>query len=298
MLTLVYAAFTGLGCLYVLMAAFLGHASDFGGGHDAGVGAAGGGHAAAGGAFAGHAGALGHAGSPGHAGSAGHAAVAGHAGPSGHAGPPGHADPSGHAAPGHHAGRDARGGQAGHPGAHAASLPAARFRFPLLSPLALATLVAALGAWGLIAKFGLGAGDGASLALAVPAAGLTAYGVTWIGWRLVSGSRGTSLIYREDLVGALAEITVPIPAGGVGEAVADAGGQRYVAPAREASGREVARGATVVILDASGTALLVRASPVLSPSLTTQTAAPAQLVQDGPHAAPATQEVQGGTPHA
>jgi membrane protein implicated in regulation of membrane protease activity len=249
LLNLVYMAFTGLGCLYVLLAAFLGHASDAGGGHDAGAAAGAGGHAASGGDFAGH---------------AGH--IAGH--------------------------------PAGHPATHAGSPAAARFRFPLFSPLALATVVASIGAWGLIAKYGFGASDGGSLALALPAAALTAYGVTWAGWRLVSGSRATSLIYRDDLVGALAEVTVPIPPGGVGEAVTDAGGQRYAAPAREASGAEVARGATVVILEASGTTLLVRAEPrQLSISRTMQAAAPAPAVQDGLPAAPAAHVPQGEKRH-
>jgi membrane protein implicated in regulation of membrane protease activity len=271
-LTLVYMAFTGLGCLYVLLAAFLGHATDAGAGHDAGAAAAAGGHAAAGGDFAGHTGLSGHS---------------GHAGPGDHGG---HADRAGHGA--------TPGDAAGHPGAHAASPPAGRFRFPWLSPLAMATIVASLGAWGLIAKVGLGAGDGASLALALPAAALTAYGVTWIGWRLVSGSRGTSLIYREDLVGALAEITVPIPPGGVGEAATDAGGQRYTAPAREVNGAEVARGATVVVLQASGTTLLVRAGARQASSIpTTPTANPAQQLQDGPRAALAAHPSQGEKPH-
>jgi membrane protein implicated in regulation of membrane protease activity len=283
LLNLVYMAFTGLGCLYVLLAAFLGHASDAGGGHDAGAAAGAGGHAASGGDFAGHAG---------HGGHGDHAGPTAHGDHGGHADRAGHGDRAGNAA-GHLAGHPA-----GHPAAHAGSPAAARFRFPLFSPLALATVVASIGAWGLIAKYGFGASDGGSLALALPAAALTAYGVTWAGWRLVSGSRATSLIYRDDLVGALAEVTVPIPPGGVGEAVTDAGGQRYAAPAREASGAEVARGATVVILEASGTTLLVRAEPrQLSISRTMQAAAPAPAVQDGLPAAPAAPVPQGENRH-
>ncbi|MBV8202945.1 MAG: hypothetical protein JOZ15_20195, partial [Acidobacteria bacterium] len=123
---------------------------------------------------------------------------------------------------------------------------------------ALATLVAAIGGYGLIAKFGLDAGDGASLAMAIPAALLTAYGVTYVGWRLVNASRASSVIDLEALTGRLAEITIPIPAGGVGEALAVTGGQRYAAPAREVDGAAVPRGATVIIVTA-GTTLMVRA---------------------------------------
>ncbi|HEV3076503.1 MAG TPA: hypothetical protein VHB47_18915 [Thermoanaerobaculia bacterium] len=222
MLTLVYMAFAGLGCLYVVLAAFLGHTADVGG-HDT-SGAGGGGHAA-------------------HAGGHGSAA-------------------SGHASDaGGHAGDTAYGvGGGGHGGVHAPAPAAASFHFPFFSPLALATLVAAIGGYGLIAKAALGAGDGASLAIAVPAAVLTAYGVTYVGWRLVSGSTSSSVIRLEDLAGGAAEVTVPIPAGGVGEAMAIAGGQRYAAPAREVAGLAVARGATVTIV-AAGPTLVVRAGP-------------------------------------
>jgi hypothetical protein len=223
LLTLVYMAFAGLGCLYVVLAAFLGHGSDSGG-HDSGG--------------AGHAG-----GHPVHA--AGHAADAG-----------GHSDPAGH-------GEAAYGiGGGGHGGVHATAPAAAGFHFPFFSPLALATVIAAIGGYGLIAKAALGAGDGASLAMAVPAAVITAYGVTWVGWRLVSGSTSSSLIRLEDLAGAAAEVTVPIPAGGIGEAMAVAGGQRYAAPAREVDGLAVARGAMVTIV-AAGTTLVVRAGPAV-----------------------------------
>ena len=226
MLTLVYMAFAGLGCLYVVLAAFLGHASDFGG-HDSG-GAGAGGHAADAGGHAADAG--------------GHSLDAG--------GQAGHGD----AAYGI--------GGGGHGGVHATAPAAAGFHFPFFSPLALATVIAAIGGYGLIAKAALGAGDGASLAMAVPAAALTAYGVTYVGWRLVSGSTSSSLIRLEDLAGAAAEVTVPIPAGGVGEAMAVAGGQRYAAPAREVDGLAVARGATVTIV-AAGTTLVVRAGPAI-----------------------------------
>ena len=240
MLTLVYMAFAGLGCLYVVLAAFVGH-----GPGDSGAGAGAGG-------------AGGHAG--------GHVDLGG--GMAAHhpvAGPAGHAE-------------SAYGvGGGGHGAVEATAPAAAAFHFPFFSPLALATVVAAIGGYGLIAKYALDAGDGASLALALPAALATAYGVTWVGWRLVSGSRASSLIRLQDLAGTTAEVTVPIPAGGVGEAVAIAGAQRFAAPAREVDGRAVARGVTVTIVAASGPTVVVRAAPVPEP------------------AAPITAEADGGT---
>jgi hypothetical protein len=216
LLTLVYMAFAGLGCLYVVLAAFLGHATDFGG-HDAGSGMTG-------------------------------AHAHSH-------------DGGGHSGPG--SGNTAY-GSGGHGAVHATSSAAAGFHFPFFSPLALATLVAAIGGYGLIAKFGLGVGDGASLALAVPAALLTAYGITYAGWRLVRASRASSVIHLDRLAGALAEVTVPIPAGGVGEAMTVAGGERYAAPAREVDGAPVERGTTVTIL-ATGPTLVVKAAAAPPP---------------------------------
>lgn len=242
MLTLVYMAFAGLGALYVLLAAFLGHGADAGGG--------GGGHVAA---FGGH-----HAGGGAHS-AHGDAAGGGHPAAGAH-GTHAHQHPEDTAIGGHHAAAGATYGlDGGGHGAVAAKAPAAAaFHFPFFSPLALATLVAAIGGWGLIAKYALGAGDAASLAMAIPAAMATAYFVTWAGWRIVSGARANSVISLQDLAGRVAEVTIPIPSGGVGEASVLVDGERYAAPARETAGGAVARGAAVTIV-AAGPTLLVRA---------------------------------------
>lgn len=132
------------------------------------------------------------------------------------------------------------------------------FHFPFFSPLAVATLLGATGAYGLIAKFGLAVSDNASLYFAIPAAVLTTYGVTYVGWRLVVSSRGSSQIRIADLCGARAEVITPIPAGGVGEVAALVCGQRYNSAARECEGREVPRGTTVTVEEMVGTTLVVR----------------------------------------
>ena len=148
---------------------------------------------------------------------------------------------TGHAAGGHHG--------------------AADFHFPFFSPLAVATLFGALGAWGLIAKHGFRVGDGASLLLALPLAFVTTYAVTYAAWRLVMGSRGSSTIRLADLVGRAAEVLTPIPAGGAGEIAALVDGQRYTGPARHAEGQAVPRGALVTIVEVAGTTLLVTPRP-------------------------------------
>ena len=207
MLTLTYILFAAAGCLYVLIAAFLGHASDF--------------------------------------------TDFGHV----HAGP----DTGGHIgnAPGH--GGDPYGVQGGgHGTASAGTLGHPVFHFPFFSPLALATLIAALGGCGLIGKYGLGLADGPSLLLAVPAAFATTYGVTYAAFRLVAGARASSVIRMDQLTGSTAEVTAPIPAGGVGEAVAMVAGQRYAAPAREAGGGGLPRGTAVTVVGMMGPTLLVK----------------------------------------
>jgi membrane protein implicated in regulation of membrane protease activity len=135
------------------------------------------------------------------------------------------------------------------------------FHFPFFSPLAVSTLLAAVGGYGLITLHGFRLGDGTSLLVAVPAAVATAYGITYAGWRLASGSTGSEVIRLAQLAGSHAEVTVPIPAGGVGEAVAMVGGQRYAAPAREAGGREVPRGTPVTVVEMVGPTLVVTAGP-------------------------------------
>ena len=196
MLTVAYIALAVLGCGYVLVSAFLGHADDAAdsGGHDS-------------------------------SGADAHSSYG--------------VDGSGHAT------------------THASAGDGAAFHFPFFSPLALATLAAAIGAWGLIAQFGFGLHGDRSLLLALPAALATAYLVTWASFKVVSGSRGTSTISLSALAGSPAEVITPIPAGGLGEVAALVNGQRFTAPAREADGGALARGAAVTVVRMVGNTLLV-----------------------------------------
>ncbi len=167
--------------------------------------------------------------------------------------------------PGAHAGVDVHSEGAdygvdhvGHGDATAGDGIAPAFHFPFFSPLALATLSAAIGGLGLVARFGTSMSDGQSLAVAVPGALVVTYLVTWATWRVASSSVGTSTIRPEQLAGAAAEILTPIPAGGVGEAAASVAGQRFAGPAREIDGREVPRGTPVTVVQLSGSTLVVK----------------------------------------
>jgi membrane protein implicated in regulation of membrane protease activity len=135
------------------------------------------------------------------------------------------------------------------------------FHFPLLSPTGLATIAGSLGAFGLITTFGFGLTDWNSVLVAVPLALLFSYAATYAAWRVVVGSSTTSAIATADLAGADAEVITPIPAGGVGEAAAFVGGQRYTSAAREIDGLEVPRGAVVSVVRLAGSTLYVKAGP-------------------------------------
>lgn len=147
----------------------------------------------------------------------------------------------------------------GHSAISATDVAGASFHFPFFSPLALSTLGASVGGWGLVAQFGLKVSDLASLTIAVPAALATAYGVTYLAWSLVASSRASSAIRLEDIVGSQGEVITPIPAHGLGEVAALVGGQRFTAPAREMGGRALDRGTSVTVVRMTGSTLIVAA---------------------------------------
>lgn len=148
----------------------------------------------------------------------------------------------------------------GHGSASAGDAHAVAFHFPFFSPLALATLAGATGAFGLFAHYGLGLEGNASLLVAVPGAVALSYGVSYMAWRIVGSSSATSTIRPSDLQGAEGEVTTPIPAGGLGEVVAQVGGERFSSSAREADGGALSRGTHVRIVRLVGGTLVVQAA--------------------------------------
>ena len=135
----------------------------------------------------------------------------------------------------------------------------AGFHYPFFSPTALAALASAFGAFGLIAIYGFGASDATSLAVALPAGFVFSYAATYVAWRILKGSTGTTTVRPDDLVGVPAEVITPIPAGGVGEAAAMVRGERFTAAAREVDGLDVPRGSVVTVVRYAGATLHVRA---------------------------------------
>lgn len=149
--------------------------------------------------------------------------------------------------------------EGGGEGSATASASSGSFHFPFFSPLAVATLLGSTGAWGLIGRHGLGFSANLSLVAALAAALLTTYATTYVSWRLVQGSRASSLLRTSEMAGAEGEVSVPIPEQGIGEVVVLVAGQRFNSSARSASGGPLARGSRVVVEGLVGTHLVVRA---------------------------------------
>lgn len=151
-------------------------------------------------------------------------------------------------------------GDGGHGEITAQTGHGAAFAFPWFSPLALAALSGSIGAWGLIAKFGFEVSDVTSLLIAVPAAFVTAYAITYASHRLITSSRGSSAIRLDQFRDLDAEVITSIPPGGVGETATVVGGQRFTAAAREVDGKAVSRGSIVKVVRMAGGTMVVSAS--------------------------------------
>jgi membrane protein implicated in regulation of membrane protease activity len=147
----------------------------------------------------------------------------------------------------------------GHGAVNAQAQAGPVFHFPFFSPLALATFVGALGAFGLIGRLGLGLGDWSSLIVAAVAGFGTSWLASRLAWQIMMGSVGSSEIRASELTGARGEVITPIPEGGLGEVAAMVGGQRYTAAARGSEGQAVPRGTAVTVVQMVGSTLVVRA---------------------------------------
>jgi hypothetical protein len=132
-------------------------------------------------------------------------------------------------------------------------------RVPSLSPITIASFVTAFGAFGLIA-LGL-FNTAAAWSLAWAAGGglvVAAIGHFAFGYFLIA-PQGSSEVRLRDIVGAVGEVTAPIPADSVGEIAFVAQGGRVTYPAKSATGIAIARGTTVVIERVVGGVVVVRA---------------------------------------
>jgi membrane protein implicated in regulation of membrane protease activity len=121
-------------------------------------------------------------------------------------------------------------------------------KVPALSPITIASFITAFGAFGIIsgqlftasAPFTLVWATGAGVVVAAIAHFAFGY--------FLIGPQGSSEVRDEDVVGAQAEVIVPIPADSVGEIALNARGSRITYTAHSATGQAIARGTPVVVV--------------------------------------------------
>ncbi len=129
---------------------------------------------------------------------------------------------------------------------------------PLFSPTAIAGYLTGFGATGLGLHGGLGIESPLiHVPIALFGAAVLGVGVAWATVKILAYGEISSAEGPAELAGRAGEITVTVPAGGVGEIAYLAGGRRNAGAARSASGREIPRGARVRIVRLEGATFLV-----------------------------------------
>lgn len=83
--------------------------------------------------------------------------------------------------------------------------------------------------------------------------------------KLLYSQQASSALHMRSLVGTSAEVSVAIPAGGIGQIAVSAGGERSEHVARSADGRALNRGASVVVTALGADSVIVSPSVVEIP---------------------------------
>jgi membrane protein implicated in regulation of membrane protease activity len=131
----------------------------------------------------------------------------------------------------------------------------------LFSPIVMAALVTAFGAFGLIlSQFKATESPLVSAPLSFVGALIVSLAMVGVLQKIVRASDSSSESRVATLVGLIATVVTPIPADGVGEIAYVQAGSRYTAPAREQSGKPVASGAAVTITRIVGSQFYVTVS--------------------------------------
>ena len=118
---------------------------------------------------------------------------------------------------------------------------------PSLSPVTIASFVTAFGAFGIISGQLLGASAGGTLLWAAGAGVVVAVIAHFAFGYFLIAPQGSSEIHESDVVGAQAEVLVPVPADSVGEIALVARGGRVTYPARSSTGQAIPRGYPVIV---------------------------------------------------
>jgi hypothetical protein len=127
------------------------------------------------------------------------------------------------------------------------------FRFGLLSPLILSTVLCCFGGVGLALLYsGLMSGSPwryVSLVPALLSSGVFGLFFMWVFNTLFSKIEASSEVAVRSLIGREAQVITPIPAGGFGEIATTARGTRWTSAARSADGEPIAKYARVIITE-------------------------------------------------
>ncbi len=147
----------------------------------------------------------------------------------------------------------------GHGEASGASADAGPLLFGPFSPLVVAFFLTCFGGTGvLLTTIAPGMSKYLGLSLAVASGFLLAWALIAFFNRLLGGMQSSSEVRLYTLIGSDAEVTVAIPAVGVGEVAYVAMGSRYVSPARSDEQVNLPRFATVRITRIVGNTFFVR----------------------------------------
>ncbi len=134
-----------------------------------------------------------------------------------------------------------------------------------LSPITIASFVTAFGAFGIVATQLFSASAPLSLVWAA-GGGLVVAAIAHFAFGYLLSTQASSEVRRQDIVGATAEVIIPIPAEGLGQIAFVARGGRVTYGARAEEETAIRRGTIVTIVDVVGSVALVRPKPKTPPS--------------------------------
>jgi membrane protein implicated in regulation of membrane protease activity len=133
----------------------------------------------------------------------------------------------------------------------------------LFSVRTMAAFLTAFGVGGILGRY-YGLSHPAASGVGV-AAGAVMAGIVYQFAKLLYSQQASSEIRMTSLVGRTAEVSIAIPAGGIGQVSLSVGGERSEHIARAADGGEVPRGAEVVITGLRGDSVVVALAPAAAP---------------------------------
>jgi hypothetical protein len=148
-------------------------------------------------------------------------------------------------------------------GSHEGSLDGDGGGPSIFSARIMAAFVTAFGVGGIVGRYN-GLSHPAAAGLGV-AAGIVLASIVFQFGKFLYSQQASSDVHMASLVGRSAEVSVAIPAGGVGQVTLTFGGERTEHIARTADGKPLTRGAEVIITGLRGDAVIVSRPGAVAP---------------------------------